>query len=573
LARNLSDVGDRLKERLLAVKGALIKEVATRVESMSASHEGFEPSAIDKTVALCRALANLERFFSEDSGLKLSMQADAFTIATTLGLQAAVEFSVGNRTGATRTLQTALELPGVKPGGIDFTEADKALQARLLESLVAEACVITNRYGDAITLVRAMLPKLAGVDADVDELCNWRLIAARAHMGLGNFTEAEVSLQWVIDHLSQESPVATSPFLWAYTELRVKGVGLSSGAETYYDHCFVEFQLEQLLLLLGKHRTTPLSWRAPASTCPPLAAPGTQAGTPPRAPPPAAAATTPPASEAAARAAVIAADAERLPPDWFPPTHPTKRTAYGSTPQAPYTKTKTPKQLLELGEDRLEKMIMCACKTRNGGIASKFHLIYVVMPFDDPKISTSCVLVAAELTCDEVGLDASSYVEVVKVCISNLDTQTVISFGSLVTELTPEHGEAKFQAWSAQLATFSLDIAKRLCKADPTTSLFGAKYQNWQVQLGPTANGFSQVEVYGFEKGASAGTSAMLMATLMVVIPQKAGKKPCRRAVACLEQALALAARRGTWVFVVVIDVGKLKNKSIERSFDTPAAN
>jgi hypothetical protein len=63
------------------------------------------------------------------------------------------------------------------------------------------------------------------------------------------------------------------------------------------------------------------------------------------------------------------------------------------------------------------------------------------------------------------------------------------------------------------------------------------------------------------------------MATLMVVIPQKAGKKPCRRAVACLEQALALASRRGTWVFVVVIDVGKLKNKSIERSFDTPAAN
>jgi hypothetical protein len=38
----------------------------------------------------------------------------------------------------------------------------------------------------------------------------------------------------------------------------------------------------------------------------------------------------------------------------------------------------------------------------------------------------------------------------------------------------------------------------------------------------------------------------------------------------CLKHAKAHADRPGSWVFVVVIDVGKLKNKSGHRSFGTP---
>jgi hypothetical protein len=60
----------------------------------------------------------------------------------------------------------------------------------------------------------------------------------------------------------------------------------------------------------------------------------------------------------------------------------------------------------------------------------------------------------------------------------------------------------------------------------------------------------------------------------LVVIPQPAGNQPRRRVADCLRQAkmiiTALASRIGTWIFVVVIDVGKLKNKSGRRSFGTP---
>jgi hypothetical protein len=475
LARNLSDVGDRLKERLLAVKGALIEEVATRLESMNASHEGFEHSAKDKTVALCRALADLETFFSADSGLTLSMQADAFTIAATLGLQAAMEFSVGNRTDATSTLQTALELPGVNLGGIDFTEAAKALQARLLESLVAEACVITNRYGDACTVLLPMLSTLAGVDDDVDELCNLRFIEARAHMGLGNLIEAEVSLQWVLDHLSPESPVATSPCLWAYTELLVKGDGLSSGAEAYYDHCFVEFQLKQLLLLLGKHRTTPLTWSAPAGTCAPLAAPGTQAGTPQRAPPSAAAADTPVTPEAASCAAAIEAAAAALPFGWVPGPDKLTGMVCASSPDAPYTDEQGPQRLLDVCRKRLGDYVLGLSKNGADLIrASPIYASNVLLPFALPKESTNFVSASALLKCagsDSADLSPRVYSEVVSSCIAALAHSTVVSLGILVALLGGAR-DASFPAWRSAFGVLAVDIAQTMSRAAEMKGLF-----------------------------------------------------------------------------------------------------
>ncbi len=119
----------------------------------------------------------------------------------------------------------------------------------------------------------------------------------------------------------------------------------------------------------------------------------------------------------------------------------------------------------------------------------------------------------------------------------------------------------------------SLAIASSLCKADPTTRLFAKEYERWFVKLANTANGLSQVEVCGFRKGAALGASAELIATILVVIPQRAGRRPCRRVVACLEQAKTLASHVGSWVFVVVIDVGKLSNNSRIRSFGKPPAS
>ena len=203
--------------------------------------------------------------------------------------------------------------------------------------------------------------------------------------------------------------------------------------------------------------------------------------------------------------------------------------------------------------------------------AGKIHLAYAAMPIYLPFPDTSCVIVVPELTCDQAGLAASVYAGVVGECVSEVKNQTLTCLESLVKELTPESGDAtRYTAWSAQLGTVSLAISISLCKADPTTRLFATEYEHWLVNLGTTANGFSQVEVRGFRTGAALGASAKLMATILVVIPQEAGKRPCRRVVACLERAQALASHVGTWVFVVVIDVGKHKNKSLTRSFGTP---
>ena len=103
---------------------------------------------------------------------------------------------------------------------------------------------------------------------------------------------------------------------------------------------------------------------------------------------------------------------------------------------------------------------------------------------------------------------------------------------------------------------------------DELKSLFkSAGYQLCFLKHTPPGDGFQQLDIEGFH---STDGERALVATILVVIPQPAGVGPCRRVALCLKQAKALASQSGTWVFVVVIDVGKLKNKSGHRSFGTP---
>ena len=104
---------------------------------------------------------------------------------------------------------------------------------------------------------------------------------------------------------------------------------------------------------------------------------------------------------------------------------------------------------------------------------------------------------------------------------------------------------------------------------DELKSLFkSAGYQLCFLKHTPPGDGFQQLDIEGVH--CTSTSWRRRVATILVVIPQPAGVGPCRRVALCLKQAKALAGRVGTWIFVVVIDVGKLKNNSGRRPFGTP---
>ena len=104
---------------------------------------------------------------------------------------------------------------------------------------------------------------------------------------------------------------------------------------------------------------------------------------------------------------------------------------------------------------------------------------------------------------------------------------------------------------------------------DELKSLFkSAGFQHCWLKHTPPGDGFQRLDIEGVHSTST--NWRRLVATILVVIPQPAGVGPCRRVALCLKQAKALASQSGTWVFVVVIDVGKLNNKSAHRSFGTP---
>ena len=123
--------------------------------------------------------------------------------------------------------------------------------------------------------------------------------------------------------------------------------------------------------------------------------------------------------------------------------------------------------------------------------------------------------------------------------------------------------------WSRAFDVLAVDIASTMSQAEDLKLLFeSAGYQHCFLQYRAPGAGFQQLNIQGVHSTSSG--KRVLVATILVVIPQPAGNQPYRRVADCLKQARALASRSGTWVFVVVIDVGKLKNKSGCRSFGTP---
>ena len=148
-----------------------------------------------------------------------------------------------------------------------------------------------------------------------------------------------------------------------------------------------------------------MSWSAPANTCAPLAAPATQAGTPPPAAPSAAAADTPPTPEAQPRPAsranadAIAAAAAALRFGWVPDPDDLTGTVYASSNDAPFTEEIGPELLLDFCRKRLCEYVMDL--SSGGGAlaqASSVYVTYVGMPFALPLRSKNFVSAAARVT-------------------------------------------------------------------------------------------------------------------------------------------------------------------------------
>jgi hypothetical protein len=211
-------------------------------------------------------------------------------------------------------------------------------------------------------------------------------------------------------------------------------------------------------------------------------------------------------------------------------------------------------------------------KGGNGSPAAALHICNLCVPWGLPEKSTNFVSATAHITCREEGLSAGVYSTVLTRCMANLAPQAVVSLERLVDMLTRPR-DASFAAWGKVLDVLANDIANTMHQADELKGLFeAAGFRNCHLKNNPPSVGFQQLEIHGF-RATQAGSGPELVATILVVIPQDAGDRPCRRVADCLKQAKALASRSGTWVFVVVIDVGKLKNKSSHRSFGTPPAS
>jgi hypothetical protein len=246
---------------------------------------------------------------------------------------------------------------------------------------------------------------------------------------------------------------------------------------------------------------------------------------------------------------------------------------YASSHPAPYAEKQGPEQLLEVADMGLAGSVLALSK---GAAAlqqlegSPMLVVHVVMPYESPAKTKHFVSAATLLPSGGLTLSATEYSEVVSRCMESLAPQAVVSLGILVRQLIRPRKTA-FQHWSAAFDVVASNIAGTMSRAEELKSLFAqAGYRDCFLKHEPPRDGFQQLQIAGFTSTGSTGDEPVLVATILVVIPQDAGDHPCRRVADCLKHAKAHAGRPGSWVFVVVIDVGKVRNKSGHRSFGTP---
>ena len=241
-----------------------------------------------------------------------------------------------------------------------------------------------------------------------------------------------------------------------------------------------------------------------------------------------------------------------------------------SSHPAPYTDKQGPKQLLEVAVTGLAGSVLALSQ---GGAAlqqgSPMLVVYAVMPCESPARTKNFVSAATLLPSGGQTLSANEYSEVVSRCLDSLAPQAVVSLGILVRQLIRVRPrKTAFHHWSPAFDVVASDIARTMSRAAELKRLFAqAGYRECFLKHKPPGDGFQQLQIAGF---TSTGDEPVVVASILVVIPQDAGDHPCRRVADCLKHAKAHAGRPGSWVFVVVIDVGKLRNKSAHRWFGTP---
>jgi hypothetical protein len=347
------------------------------------------------------------------------------------------------------------------------------------------------------------------------------------------------------------------------SELGLLGMRLDSVAPVQaYGQCRVvrpSVHRERLLRAMGC--ATPTSGSRPDGASAP--------GTPPPAGPTRAAASAPTTPDT--DVAAIAAAAAALLPGWVPPPNKDTNTVYASSHPAPYAEKQGPEQLLEVADMGLAGSVLALSQ---GGAAlqqgSPLFVVHVVMPYESPAKTKHFVSAATVLPSDGLTLSATEYSEVVSRCVESLAPQAMVSLGILVRQLIRPRKTA-FDHWSAPFDVVASNIASAMSRAAELKRLFAqAGYRECFLKHKPPGDGFQQFQIAGFTSTGSTGDEPVLVATILVVIPQDAGDHPCRRVADCLKNAKAHAGRPGSWVFVVVIDVGKVRNKSGHRSFGTP---
>jgi tetratricopeptide (TPR) repeat protein len=526
----ISNLQSKLEFVERRLKGKLLDLRVEAIQQLVASEEAPDRAA---AVELALLLADLEQRAFFDAALGIALHVDRRTWVRALCVLVTLLLETNRTDEAQKVLRVVFRLQ---------SHSDTSEERFIVYSLLGAVYIQQQEFNLAHNLFSKLLPHC---DDDYRRSVVVGSIAA-AEFGLGN-REAAATLCSGLLGLSLDS---TAPMA-------------SNGTIG----CVVcpSVHLKPLLHAMGRS-TTKFGGRADDAAPAP--------GTPPPAGPASAAASAPTTPEAKADAIAAAAAALSTGIRWVPDADPNTGTEYESSPDAPYTSDLYPRQLLEICSKRLGDYVLALS---GGGFAldqaSTVYVAEVGLPYAMPKRSKNNVVVANRLTgtCRGPGsadLSARKYIELVSRCIAALAPQAMVSLGILV-DLLGGGRDVTFPMWSRPFEVLAVDIANTMSQDEDVKLLFeSAGYQHCFLQDRPPVAGFQQLNIQGAHS-TSSGKRA-LVATILVVIPQPAGNHPCRRVADCLKQAKALASRSGTWVFVVVIDVGKLGNKSGCRSFGTP---
>jgi tetratricopeptide (TPR) repeat protein len=525
----LSNLQSKLEFVERRLKGKLLDLRVEAIQQLVASEEAPDRAA---AVELALLLADLEQRAFFDAALGIALHVDRRTWVRALCVLVTLLLETNRTDEAQKVLRVVFRLQ---------SHSDTSEERFIVYSLLGAVYIQQQEFNLAHNLFSKLLPHC---DDDYRRSVVVGSIAA-AEFGLGN-REAAATLCSGLLGLSLDS---TAPMA-------------SNGTIG----CVVcpSVHLKPLLHAMGRS-TTKFGGRADDAAPAP--------GTPPPAGPASAAASAPTTPEAKADAIAAAAAALSTGIRWVPDADPNTGTEYESSPDAPYTSDLYPRQLLEICSKRLGDYVLALS---GGGFAldqaSTVYVAEVGLPYAMPKRSKNNVVVANRLTgtCRGPGsadLSARKYIELVSRCIAALAPQAMVSLGILV-DLLGGGRDVTFPMWSRPFEVLAVDIANTMSQDEDVLLFESAGYQHCFLQDRPPVAGFQQLNIQGAHS-TSSGKRA-LVATILVVIPQPAGNHPCRRVADCLKQAKALASRSGTWVFVVVIDVGKLGNKSGCRSFGTP---